>query len=51
MVKKELIACSKNKTKINKKKNLVPDKLLTNDSVTTKKQCEQLTEKTTKLQR
>jgi len=28
----------------NKKKNLVPDKILINDSVTTKKQCEQLTE-------
>jgi len=28
----------------NKRKNLVPDKILTNDSVTrTKKQCEQLT--------
>jgi hypothetical protein len=42
-----LIACSKNNTtKTNKKKNSVPDKNLENDSVT-KKQCEQLTEKTT----
>jgi len=34
----------KQKQKSNKKKNLVPDKILINDSVTTKKQCEQLTE-------
>lgn len=43
MVKMDWLHAQKKK-KNNKKKNLVPDKILINDSVTTKKQCEQLTE-------